>query len=112
MTDAPATVSAPPPTGPALRRPPLAWFVVLDGGIVALTVLALSGRAHRRLSERLPLPGRRALISMLAATAVIHVGEAAYAGSTARRRGMPGRPWALQTLAVGFPSLLELRRTR
>ncbi len=86
------------------------WFVLLDGGIVALCVLSASDAAHRRVAAVVPLPPRRALQALLAATAVIHVAEAAYAGSAARRRGLPAGPWARQTLAVGFPSLRALRR--
>jgi hypothetical protein len=100
----------PAPTA-TFRRPSLAWFALLDGGIVALTTLTVSRRAHRRVRDLVPVPPRRVLAAMLASTAVIHVGEAAYAGRRARRHGMAGRPWALQTLAVGFPSLIELGRS-
>lgn len=94
------------------RRPPTAWFVLLDGGIALLTVLAASPSAYRALEQRVPLPPPWALNALLAGTAVIHVGEAAYAGRTARRHGLPVRRWAAQTLAVGFPSLIELGRVR
>jgi Domain of unknown function (DUF4499) len=97
---------------PTFRRPRAGWFATLDGGIALLIVFTLSRATRDRLARVVPLPPRRALVALLAATAVIHVGEAAYAGRTARRRGLPGRPWALQTLAVGFPSLLELRKLR
>jgi hypothetical protein len=92
------------------RRPRTGWFVTLDGGIVLLVALAVSPGLYGRVVQRLPLPPVRALKGLLAATAVIHLGEAAYARSTARRRGLPARRWALQTFAVGFPSLLELRK--
>jgi hypothetical protein len=57
-----------------------------------------------------PLPPRRVLRGILAAAAVIHVVEAVAAGRYAKRRGLPARGWAWQTLAVGFPSLFALRR--
>ena len=93
-------------------RPSWAWFVLLDGGIVALVLLSFSEGAHDAVAARspAPLPPRRALHAILAATVVIHVGEALAAGRYAGRRGLPARGWALQTLAVGFPSLFALRR--
>jgi len=92
-------------------RPAAGWFVMLDGGIVALSVLSASDPAYGAVRRRLPLPPRSALQGLLAATAVIHLAEAAVAYRTARRRGLPsaGR-WARQTLVVGFPSLLKLRK--
>jgi hypothetical protein len=93
-------------------RPHPLWFLLLDGGIVLLAQLALSGRAHRRGSEISggSLPPREVLQALLAATAVIHAGEALAAGRMARRRGLSPRGWRLQTFVVGFPSLLALRR--
>jgi hypothetical protein len=91
-------------------RPPLGWFAVLDGGVVALTVLALSPSAHAKAQAKVPLPSQRALQGLMGVTAVLHVGEALQAQRLARRHGFPARPWALQTLVVGFPSLLALRR--
>jgi CRISPR-associated Cas5-like protein len=92
-------------------RPSWAWFAALDGGIVALVALSTFVRAYDAVAERSPgpFPSRSALRALLAATVVIHVAEAAAAGRNARRRGLPARGWALQTLAVGFPSLLALR---
>ena len=88
------------------------WFLLLDGGIVLLARLALSSRAHRRGSEISggSLPPREVLQALLAATAVIHAGEALAAGRVARRRGLSPGGWRLQTFIVGFPSLLALRR--
>lgn len=95
-----------------MQRPRAGWFFVLDGGIVLLTVLATSPDAYRRASASVPLPPRRALRWLLAATAVIHVTEGAVAARTAGARGLPRGKWGLQTLVVGFPSLIELRRQR
>ena len=92
-------------------RPALAWFVVLDGGVAALTVLALSQKAHAAVRTRAPLPARSALQGLLGLTALLHVGEALAARRTASRHGLPVRHWTRQTFVVGFPSLLALRRT-
>jgi hypothetical protein len=80
---------------------------------VALVVLSLGEGAYDAVTARspAPFPSRRVLRAMLAGTVVIHVVEAVAAGRHARRRGLPARGWALQTLAVGFPSLFALRRT-
>jgi hypothetical protein len=88
------------------------WFLLLDGGIVLLARLAFSGRAHRRGYDlsRGNLPPREVLQALLAATAVIHACEAVAAGRMARRRGLSPGGWRLQTLIVGFPSLLAMRK--
>ena len=93
-------------------RPSLLWFLLLDGGIVLLARLALSGRAHRRGREISGgnLPPRKVLQALLAATAVIHAGEALAAGRMAQRRGLSPGGWRLQTFIVGFPSLLAMRK--
>jgi hypothetical protein len=93
-------------------RPSWGWFALLDGGIVVMSVLAASEEAHTAVSEALPtkLPERKVLKAMCAATAVIHVAEAAVAARRARQRGLPPRGWAVQTFIVGFPSLLAMRK--
>jgi hypothetical protein len=95
-----------------VARPSWLWFVVLDGGIVILARLVFSDGAYRRAAElsRGTLPPRGALRALLGATAVIHVTEAIAAGRMARRRGLAPAGWRLQTLVVGFPSLLALRK--
>ena len=93
------------------RRPALLWFVVLDGGVAALTVLALSPSAHAAAQARAPLPSRSALKALLGVTAFLHVGEAVVARRLAVRHGLPVTHWTRQTFVVGFPSLLALRRT-
>jgi len=94
-------------------RPSWLWFLLLDGGIVVLTKLALSKTAHDKASEMTGdvLPPREVLQVLLVGTAVIHAGEALAAGRMARRRGLPARGWRLQTFIVGFPSLLAMRRS-
>ena len=93
-------------------RPSWLWFVLLDGGIVILTFLALRGPAYNRARDVVgdALPPREALQVLLYGTAAIHAGEALVAGRVARRRGLPARAWRRQTFFVGFPSLLALRR--
>ncbi len=97
---------------PGVIRPSLFWFLLLDGGIVILTKLALSKPSYVKANEMSgdALPPREVLQALLGATAVIHAAEAVAAGRMARRRGLPARGWRLQTLVVGFPSLRALRR--
>jgi hypothetical protein len=101
------------PQNPGVVRPSWAWFALLDGGIVVLVMLSASDRAYDAVTEHspTPLPPRRVLRAILAATVVIHVVEGVVAGRRAGRHGLPSRGWGLQTLAVGFPSLRALRRT-
>jgi hypothetical protein len=96
-----------------LVRPSLFWFLLLDGGIVALTKLAVSKSAYDKVDDMTgdALPPRETLQALLIGTAVVHVTEALVAGRMAKRRAPPPRGWRLQTLIVGFPSLRSLRRT-
>ena len=93
-------------------RPSWLWFLLLDGGIVVLSRLALNKPAYDKASEMSgdALPPRETLQALLVATAVIHSVEALAAGRMARRRGLSARGWRLQTLIVGFPSLRAMRR--
>jgi hypothetical protein len=92
-------------------RPHPGWFALLDGGLVALGVLSASEQAHGTVNKVVPapLPPRKVLQGILAGALVIHAGEALAAARMARRKGLPVVGWALQTLVVGFPSLLALR---
>jgi hypothetical protein len=92
-------------------RPSLFWFLLLDGGLVALTKLAVSKPAYDKVGDMTGdvLPPRETLQALLIGAAVIHVTEALVAGRMAKRRGLSPRGWRLQTLVVGFPSLLALR---
>jgi hypothetical protein len=94
-------------------RPSLFWFLLLDGGIVALTKLAVSKTSYDKVNDMSgdALPPRETLQLMLLGTAAIHATEALAAGRMAKRRGLSPRGWRLQTFVVGFPSLLSLRRT-
>ena len=94
----------------AVTRPALAWFALLDGGVVALTTLVASPALDARARRLVRLPSRPALRALLLGTLLVHVGEAAAAHRTARRHGLPALGWAGQTFVVGFPSLLALRR--
>ncbi len=97
---------------PGVIRPSLGWFLLLDGGIVALAALAASPSMHEKASEALPvpLPPQSTLRSLLAGTAVVHVAEALHADRMAKRRGLRRRGWVFQTFVVGFPSLLAMRK--
>lgn len=73
------------------------WWVTNFGGIV------VNGIVAARSSSK--------VVRAVFATAVaLHVGEAAYAYARARRAGFDedAWKWALQTLGVGFPSLIAL----
>ena len=74
------------------------WYVSNLGGVIVTGIVA------RR-------SGRPALQLLFAIAVALHVGEAGYAWSAARRAGLTGSAtrWGLQTLAVGFPSLSALR---
>jgi hypothetical protein len=93
-------------------RPSLFWFLLLDGGIVVLTKLAVSKSAYDKVDDMTgdALPPRETLQAMLIGTAVVHAAEALVAGRMAKRRGLSPLGWRLQTLIVGFPSLRMLRR--
>ncbi len=94
-------------------RPSWWWFLLLDGGIVILTTLALRKTSYDRAEAMTGdvLPSREVLQALLVATAFIHASESLVAGRMARRRGLRARGWRLQTLIVGFPSLLALKRS-
>ncbi len=94
-------------------RPSLFWFLLLDGGIVALVKLALSKTAYEKVRDMSGgmLPPRETLQALLIGTAVVHATEAVVAGRMAKRRGLAPGGWRVQTFIVGFPSLLTLRRS-
>jgi hypothetical protein len=89
-------MNAPDTFVPVERR----WWFTNTGGVVLTGVLAA-------------VTGRRALQRLFRAAVAIHVGEAVYSYGVARRAGFTtsARRWALQTLGVGFPSLIALRAT-
>jgi hypothetical protein len=94
-------------------RPSAFWFLLLDGGLVALGALVFSQKSYDAASDASSgkLPERSALRGLLFGAAATHVVEALVAGRMATRRGLSPRGWRLQTFVVGFPSLLVLRRT-
>jgi hypothetical protein len=77
------------------------WWVSNTGGIALTGLLAA-------------LTGRRVLRWAFWGGVAIHVVEAAYAYQAARKAGFTRRAgrWALQTLGVGFPSLLAFHAAR
>ena len=94
-------------------RPSWFWFLLLDGGIVVLTKLAVSRTAYDKVNEMTgdALPPRETLQALLIGTAVVHAAEALAAGRMAKRRGLAPGGWRLQTFIVGLPSLRSLRRS-
>jgi hypothetical protein len=75
------------------------WWATNFGGLLASGVVAVRSK-HRTT---------RALFAVAVG---LHVVEAAYAYRAARARGLgdaAARRWGLQTLGVGFPSLVALR---
>jgi hypothetical protein len=74
------------------------WWVSNFGGMVVYSVVARQSRS-------------RLLRLGFAAAVALHIGEAVYAYRRARSAGLTASAprWALQTLAVGFPSLSALR---
>ena len=77
------------------------WYLTNTGGVVMKGVLALTTK-------------KRSYQLLFWGAVVVHVAEAAYAYRTARNAGFTKSAprWAVQTLAVGFPSLLALRKAR
>lgn len=94
-------------------RPSWLWFLLLDGGMVALATLALHRTAYRKAHEAAgdALPPREVLQVLLVGAVGVHAVEGLAAGRMARRRGLRPGGWRLQTLIVGFPSLRALRRS-
>ena len=97
-----ALATPPPDPGPDPNTFVLAapgWWVSNLGGIVVTGVVA------RR-------SGRRAMKLLFAGAVALHAGEAVYTYVAARRAGFTASApkWALQTLALGFPSIQALRR--
>jgi len=77
------------------------WYVTNLGGVIATGILALLTR-------------RRFLRWLFWSAVAVHVAEAAYTYRAAREAGFTesAPKWTLQTLAVGFPSLIALRTAR
>jgi hypothetical protein len=104
-----------PADRPALATfatPSIGWFLLLDGGLVALEVLAFSRPAYEKARATVPLPEQSDLRRIFAVAVLLHVGEAFIAHRRATRLGLgeSAGKWAAQTLVVGFPSLLAMRR--
>ncbi len=97
-TPQPDPSSDPPPDPDTFVLAAPKWWVGNLGGIVVTGIVA-------RRSGR---PGLRLLFRLAVA---LHAGEAAYTYVAARRAGFTrsAPKWALQTLALGFPSIQALR---
>ena len=88
-----------------IDRPSLAWFLLLDGGLVLLAALALLPGVADRVRAHLPVPSTKVLRTILLLAIVVHLGEGVTAWVLASKRGLDARRWATQTAIVGFPSL-------
>jgi len=77
------------------------WYLTNTGGVVMNGVLAFTTK-------------KRSYQILFWGAVAVHAVEAAYAYRTARRAGFAASAprWAVQTLAVGFPSLIALRKAR
>jgi hypothetical protein len=77
------------------------WYLTNTGGVVMNGVLAFTTK-------------KRSYQLLFWGAVVVHAAEAVYAYRTARTAGFTTSAprWAVQTLAVGFPSLLALRKAR
>jgi hypothetical protein len=97
---------------PGVVRPTWGWFALLDGGIAALILLAWHDGVREAVTQLspVPLPTQSLARRLLVGTAAIHLVEGVVASRLARRVGLPSRGWGAQTVVVGFPSLLALRR--
>ncbi|HEY8217035.1 MAG TPA: DUF4499 domain-containing protein [Acidimicrobiia bacterium] len=77
------------------------WFLMNTGGVVMNGVLAMTTK-------------RRSYQLLFWGAVAVHAAEAVYAYRAAQRAGFvrSAPRWAMQTLAVGFPSLLALHKAR
>jgi 3beta-hydroxy-delta5-steroid dehydrogenase/steroid delta-isomerase len=95
-----------------VERPAVGWQVAVLGGLGLLFALAFVPEAHAFWRKHVgPMFPRRVLQGIAAVAIGLHVGEAGYAYTLAKREGMAtaGR-WAWQTLLFGYPSLRLLNR--
>lgn len=77
------------------------WYLTNTGGVAMNGVLALTTK-------------KRSYQILFWGAVAVHAAEAAYAYRAARNAGFTqsASRWAVQTLAVGFPSLIALRKAR
>src|SRR5262249_27266649 len=111
----PITATPPPrpqPNGDRFVRPGLGWNLLLQPGIVATVVLALSPKAYESVSTRVPLPPRSRMRAMAAGAVGLHVFEALVAYRTAKGKGYTrsAKRWGIEGFLLGFPVLLKLRK--
>ena len=91
-------------------RPAFGWVLLLDGGLLALALVALLPSLAMRVRRSVPIPSDRVLRMILIVAVLTHLGEGIAAAFMASRRGRDVRGWALQTAIVGFPSLRLLAK--
>ena len=99
---------------PSFTPVPVPQVLVVDAGLAAIALLAMSERSHARAKSVLPIPGHRTFRRLAAALLVLHVVEAGIAWKRAREVGRGRKTaakWAVQTMLVGFPSLVTQQKT-
>ncbi len=97
----------------AVERPGAPWWIAILSGMGLLAVLALHAGAYAWWSEHVTKALSRPLLQwILAAAVLVHVGEGLQARRIALRGGLraSANGWFWQTLLLGFPSMILLRR--
>lgn len=95
----------------SIPRPHWAWWLVLDGGLLFLTVLTFSPAAYGWWSQSVTTFFSPVFLWWLFwAAFAAHVVEGSVAWIWCHRAGVAEKwAWAFQTFIVGFPSLRLLR---
>lgn len=97
-----------------VERPHVGWWISIIGGLGLTAALALSDGAFAWWSATVTTALSRELIrGIFYGAAFLHVFEASYAFSVAKKLGLASAPgWGLQTFILGFPSLRLLLKRR
>jgi hypothetical protein len=110
----PITATPPPPQpgGDRFVRPGLGWNLLLQPGIVATVVLALSPKAYEAAAAKAPLPPQNRMRALAAGAVGLHLFEGFVAYRTAKGKGYTrsAKRWGIEGFLLGFPVLLKLRK--
>jgi hypothetical protein len=99
--------------GDVVDRPHVIWWLVVLGGLAVLAFQGFDPAFYAWWTAHMhALPPQTYMAWLFVACVPIHVAEAIYCHRLATRIGMPrsARGWAMQTLALGFPSTALLRK--
>jgi len=94
-------------------RPHPIWWVLVLGGLTLLGFQAFSTRFYDSYIAHVnPLPGQSVMLAIFIACIPIHIFEAIYVYRLAQELGLhrSAAGWSLQTLLIGFPSTLLIRK--